>query len=106
MAALRRELYGIVQSGNTPVFKKDVLKKTFEAPRYKFPWNATEEMIFVAIDPSGGATGSDTAVISLCYNEEGDAVVRFHCVYWYCPYGSHRITYRARPSHTRWRGVR
>lgn len=57
------------------VFDKEHIDKLLSGPRFSFGPNAMVEILFVAVDPGGGASGSDSAVVTFCYNEAGDPVV-------------------------------
>lgn len=65
------------------VFDKEHIDKLLSGPRFSFGPNSMVEILFVAVDPGGGASGSDSAVVTFCYNEAGDPVVGSGgVVYW------------------------
>ncbi len=65
----RREIEGKITDANAPAFKPALLKRTFENDYFAEPHEIDDNVIYVAIDPNGGAaepeaSGSDTAIVS------------------------------------------
>lgn len=66
----QREIMGeIVGDNNNCAFRADKLKRWLEKPPLSGPYETDDETIYIAIDPNGGATGSDgpgsdTAIVS------------------------------------------
>jgi hypothetical protein len=66
----QREIMGqIVGDGNNMAFRADKLKRWFEKAPLSGPYDTDDRTIYVAVDPNGGASGSDgpgsdTAIVS------------------------------------------
>jgi hypothetical protein len=66
----QREIMGqIVGDGNNMAFRADKLKRWFEKAPLSGPYDTDDRTIYIAVDPNGGASGSDgpgsdTAIVS------------------------------------------
>jgi hypothetical protein len=63
-----------------PVYQPTRIKELVEGPRKNFPLGSRPPFVFIAIDPSGGASTSDSAIVSLTYDEFGNTIVSPICV--------------------------
>jgi hypothetical protein len=78
---MRREIHGeIADEGDNMAFDADKIKRFMEKPPLVSPYHINDNIIYVAIDPNGGASatnapGSDTAIVSFVISE-GRIVVR------------------------------
>lgn len=76
----RREIMGeIADEGENMAFSPGKLKELFDKPPLALPYAINDNIIYVAIDPNGGASasdgpGSDTAIVSFI-NSQGRVVV-------------------------------
>lgn len=72
---MRREIRGeITDETDNMAFNADKLKRFFEKPPLTAPYRINGNVIYVAVDPNGGASatnapGSDTAIVSFCISE-------------------------------------
>lgn len=69
-AMFQREIMGqIVGDGDNMAFRADKLKRWFEKAPLSGPYDTNDRTIYIAVDPNGGASGSDgpgsdTAIVS------------------------------------------
>jgi hypothetical protein len=96
-ASLRREIYGVMESNDLSVFRKQDIEKWMNAPTYTF--EKSPDFLFVTTDPSGGGSGSDTAILAGAVNDVDTFVVS--CRPLFCrsysvqsPYGSQRDNHK------------
>jgi hypothetical protein len=93
-ASLRREIYGVMESNEMSVFRKPDIEAWEKGPTYTF--ERSPDYLFIAIDPSGGGSGSDTAWMAGAPNEHDAFVVSFSFLTNspQSPYGSQRESQR------------
>lgn len=78
-AMFQREINGeIVGDSNNTAFRADKLKRWFEKVPLTGPYDTDDQTIYIAVDPNGGASGSDgpgsdTAIVS--FIASGGAIV-------------------------------
>lgn len=79
---MKREIHGeITDEADNMAFNPEKIKKFLEKPPLVWPYLINDNIIYVSIDPNGGASatnapGSDTAVVSFLISE-GRVVVSF-----------------------------
>lgn len=75
LQAYEREVEGKHVASNLPAFSKDHIERLEHKKSY--PRNADRPFrrVFVSIDPSGGGTGSDTALVAHAIDEEDHFVI-------------------------------
>lgn len=76
---LEREVFGRIADAVNVAFNKKLLEEFFNAPPADEPHTINDNVIYVAIDPNGGAnasnaSGSDTAIVSF-FISRGKVVV-------------------------------
>ena len=106
-----REILGKIADAANAAFNKKLLEHFFNAPPIEEPHPVLDNVIYVCVDPNGGAnasnaSGSDTAIVSffmsrgqpvvsacVCVNARGgrgtgNSVYCWRCVGWMCSYNS------------------
>ena len=76
---LEREIFGRIADAVNTAFNRRVLKEFFEGPTYEEPHTIDDNIIYVSLDPNGGAnasnaSGSDTAIVSF-FKSRGRIIV-------------------------------
>ena len=72
---MKREIHGeIADEGDNMAFDADKIRRFMDKPPLSAPYHINDNLIYVAIDPNGGASasnapGSDTAIVSFVISE-------------------------------------
>lgn len=74
-ARFNREILGVFESDDVPVFESKLVDRWRDSENYKLI--EPPKFIFIGIDPSGGARGSNTGLSAHFFDRYGNAVVSF-----------------------------